>query len=80
MGFKYWWGGLIMISLFWITIGVPCAIVAFWGSKMINDLGNFPTKSAKIQVSVWWIYLTEFFFLICLVGYGALLYNLNSSS
>lgn len=68
-----------MIAGFWFIIGVPCAVVAFWGSKMINDLGNFPSKSAKIQVSVWWIYLVEMFFLVCLVGYGSVLYNWNSS-
>jgi hypothetical protein len=77
MGFKYWFEGLIMIGLFWIIIGVPCAVVAFWGSKMINELGNFPTKAAKIQVSVWWIYLVEIFFLLLLIGYGAFLYNSN---
>jgi len=66
-----------MIGVFWILIGIPCFIVAFWGSKMVNDLGNFPTKSAKIQISVWWIYLVEFLFLFLLIAYGAFLYNSN---
>ena len=66
-----------MISVFWVIIAIPCFVVAFWGSKMINDLGNFPTKSAKIQVSVWWIYLVEFFFLLLVVAYGAFLCNSN---
>jgi hypothetical protein len=77
MGFKHWFEGLIMIAVFWVIIAIPCFVVAFWGSKMINDLGNFPTKSAKMQVSVWWIYLVEFFFLFLLVGYGAFLCNAN---
>jgi hypothetical protein len=77
MGFKYWWGGLIVISGFWILIGAPCAVVAFWGSKMINDLGNHPSNSIKIQVSVWWIYLVELFFFGCLVAYGSVLYYWN---
>ena len=79
MGFKYWFQGLIMISVFWVIIAIPCFVVAFWGSKMINDLGNFPTKSAKIQVSAWWIYLVEFFFIFLLIAYGAFLYNSNVS-
>jgi len=77
MGFKYWWGGLIFIALFWFIIGVPCAVVAFWGSKMVNDLGNNPTKSAQIQLSVWWVYLVAFISLVCLIAYGAYLINSN---
>ena len=79
MGFRFWVPGLMMILGFLVLIAAPCAIVAVWGSKMVNDLGNNPSKSATIQLSVWWVYLVEFFFLILLVGYGALLYNLNVS-
>jgi len=77
MGFKYWLQGLIVIAGFAILIGIPCFIIAFWGSKMLNELGNTPSKSAKIHVSVWWIYLVAFLFLFLLVGYGAFLYNSN---
>ncbi len=77
MGFKYWYEGLIMISVFWVIISIPCFVVALWGSMMINDLGNHPSESARIQISVWWIYLVEFFFLIVLIGYGAFLINAN---
>jgi len=77
MGFKYWLQGLIMIGVFAVIIAIPCFVAAFWGSKMINELGNFPSKAAKIQISVWWVYLVEFFFLIVLIGYGAFLYNSN---
>ena len=77
MGLKYWWGGLIMISLFWIIIGTPCAVMAYWGSKVINDIGNAPSKNFQIQLSAWWIYVVQFFFFICLVGYGAFLINSN---
>ena len=77
MGFKYWWGGLVLISLFWVIIGTPCAVVALWGSKMVNDLGNTPSKSSKIQLSVWWIYLVVFIFFFGLIAYGAFLNNSN---
>ena len=78
MGFKYWWGGLILISGFVDHHrGALCGGRRFGVPKMVNDLGNHPSKVAKIQVSVWWIYLVEVFFLICLVGYGSVLYNWN---
>ena len=77
MGFKHWFEGLEVVGLFLIVVALPCFFIGLWGSKMINDLGNFPTKSAKIQVSVWWIYLVEFFFLLLVVAYGAFLCNSN---
>ena len=40
-----------------ILIGVPCVFTAIYGSKIINDLGNFPTKSALIQMKASWIIL-----------------------
>jgi len=75
MGLQHWYQGLIFIGVFWFIIAVPCFVVAFWGSKIINDLGNFPTKAAQIQLSAWWIYLVEFVFLLLLIGYGAFIIN-----
>jgi len=54
MGFRYWYEGILFVSFFTLIVGLPCFFVAVLGSKMINDLGNFPTKTAKIQVNVLW--------------------------
>ena len=54
MGFKHWAEGMTFIGAFLVIVGVPCVLIAILGSKKINDLGNFPTKTAKIQVSADW--------------------------
>ena len=54
MGFHYWYEGIIFILFFTLIIGFPCFMVVFFGTKMINELGNFPTKAAKIQTSTIW--------------------------
>jgi len=60
MGFKYWYEGLILVFFFFLIIGIPCSFVAIHGSKMINDIGNFPTKTAKIQTRGWyWVIIIE---------------------
>ena len=74
MGFRYWYEGIIFIVVFGAIIGIPCFLTAVIGSKMINDLGNFPTKSAQIQSQAAWkifiieiitfIFLTIFFHLL----------------
>ena len=80
MGFKYWVQGLIIISVFWVIIAIPCVIVAIWGSKMINDLGNFPTKSVQILMSAGWkIFLAEIVSFVLLIGLYIFLYNLQNT-
>ena len=54
MGFKYWYEGLIFVIVFGALIAIPCSLIAMIGSKMFNDLGNFPTKAAQIQSSACW--------------------------
>jgi hypothetical protein len=57
MGFQYWGEGLIFVGFFLVIIAVPCYLIAFFGSRMINDLGNFPSKTAEIQISAGWKFL-----------------------
>ena len=60
MGFKSWFEGLIFITSFSFIIAFPCIFVAFMGTKMINNLGNFPTRSAKIQTgTLWKLFIVE---------------------
>ena len=67
MGFAFWYEAVIFIFLFSVIVGLPCFGVAVIGSKMVNDLGNFPTKSAKIQKGACWkvllIEMVSFFLL-----------------
>ena len=80
MGFKHWLQGLEMIALFFFVVALPCFFIALWGSKMINDLGNFPTKSAQIQMSAGWkIFLVEITSFVLLMGLFIFLYNLQNA-
>ena len=79
IGFKHWFQGLQMILMFLSVIAIPCFFIALWGSKMINELGNHPTRSVEIQASASWKILVveafSFLFLICLYMF---LYNIQS--
>jgi hypothetical protein len=67
MGFKYWYEGVLFVLFFGSIVALPCFFVALLGTKMINELGNFPTKVAKIQVSVLWK-----LFIVEIVSFGML--------
>jgi hypothetical protein len=68
-----------MVGLFLIVVAMPCFFVAVWGSKMINDLGNFPTKSVQIQVSASWkILLVEIVSFSLLILLFIFFYNLKT--
>ena len=79
MGLKHWFQGLLMIIFFMVAVGLPCYIIGLWGSKMINDLGNKPSQSAKIQAKAGpWILLIEAFSFSLLVGLFIFLYNIQN--
>jgi hypothetical protein len=79
MGFRHWFQGLEMIFMFLVVVALPCFFIGLWGSKMINDLGNNPSKSAQIQASAGWkIFLIEIVSFTLLIGLYIFLYNLQS--
>jgi len=79
MGFKHWFQGIEMIGLFAIAVALPCFLIGLWGSRMINDLGNFPTHSTHIQISAGWkILLVEVVSFLLLIGLFIFLYNLQN--
>jgi len=53
------------LFVFTLIVGLPCVL---WRSrtKMINDLGNFPTKIAKIQTGIF----VEICFIVEIVAFG----------
>lgn len=46
--------GLIFVGLFFLFIAVPVALIAYFGFRMITKLGQFPSKTPAIQLSVFW--------------------------
>ena len=52
MYFQYWTEGLGFIGLFLFIIGFPCVMVAVLGTKLINYIGQYPSKSARLQMIV----------------------------
>lgn len=80
MGFKHWFQGIEMIALFLIVVALPCFLIGLWGSRMINDLGNFPTHSTQIQIAAGWkILLVEIASFLLLIGLFIFLYNLQNA-
>ena len=68
MGFTYWYEAFIFILFFSVIIALPCVVVALIGTRMVNDMGNFPTKAAQIQSSACWkVLLVEIVSFVLLV-------------
>ena len=80
MGFKHWFQGIEMIGLFLVVVALPCFFIALWGAKMINDLGNNPTKTAEIQATAGWkIFAVEIISFVLLIGLYIFLFNLQNT-
>ena len=52
MRFEYWHEGCIFIGLFLIMVGLPCLLTAILGVKLIERLGQYPSRSAKLQFGI----------------------------
>ena len=80
MGFKHWFQGFELIGMFLIAVALPCFFVGLWGSKMINEIGNHPSRNAQIQASAGWrIFLVEAFSFLLLIGLYIFLFNLQNA-
>jgi len=65
--------------MFLVVVALPCFFVGLWGSKMVNDLGNHPSQSARIQASAGWkILLVEIVSFTLLISLYMFLYNLQN--
>lgn len=79
MGFKHWFQGLEVVIMFLVVVALPCFFVGLWGSRMINQLGNHPSKSAQIQAAAGWkIFVVEIVSFALLTGVFIFLFNLQS--
>ncbi len=50
--FQYWREGWVFIAAMFFIVGVPCVAVAVLGTRLINHIGRYPTKSAQLQMGV----------------------------
>jgi hypothetical protein len=65
--------------MFLVVVALPCLFIGLWGSKMINDIGNQPSRSPEIQASAGWkILLVEIVSFTLLVGLFIFLFNLQN--
>ncbi len=79
MGFKHWYQGLQILMMFAVVVGFPCFWTGFLGSKMINEMGNHPSRAARIQASATWkMLIVEAISFMLLTGLYAFLVNLQN--
>lgn len=50
--FDLWGESFIFIIIFSVILLVPCILVALIGRKMIDKLGQYPTQTPVIQMSI----------------------------
>ena len=65
MLFRYWTEGLVFICEFLIVIAIPCIGAAWLGSKLINQIGMYPSRAASFQMAIVWKFL-----LVVAVSFG----------
>jgi hypothetical protein len=52
MRFQFWHEGLIFIGCFFVMVGLPCLLTAILGTKLIDNLGQWPSRSARLQLGI----------------------------
>ena len=52
MRFEFWNEGLIFIGCFVVMVGFPCVMIGFLGPKLIDEIGTWPTKTARAQMKM----------------------------
>jgi hypothetical protein len=68
--FQYWTEGLTFIGLMLFIVGVPCVAVALLGTKLIDHIGQYPSKSAKLQMGICvQLLVVEIFSFLMLAGF-----------
>jgi hypothetical protein len=68
--FNLWIESLIFGSIFSVIVIIPCVLVTILGKKMIYELGQYPTKTPVIQMSILFqLIVVEILTFICLLGF-----------
>ena len=70
--FSLWREAFVFACIYGVIITVPCIIVAIIGSKMLEQLGRYPSKTPAIQMSIIWkLIITEIItFVLLLMFYN----------
>ena len=50
--FSYWHEGLVFTMIFLVVMAIPCVLISFLGSRLIENLGQRPTKSVKAHLEM----------------------------
>jgi hypothetical protein len=80
MGFRHWLQGFELICMFLVAVALPCFFTGLWGTRMINELGNHPSMSARIQAAAGGkIMAVQVVSFIILVGLYIFLFNVQFS-
>ena len=53
MRYEYWNTGILLIIGFLFLMTIPCISVAVIGYRMLTKLGQYPSKTPEIQMSIW---------------------------
>ena len=70
VAFDLWKESFIFALVYGVLIIVPCVLVALMGRKMIGQLGQWPTQTPAIQMSIIWkLILIEVVTFSLLIGF-----------
>ncbi|MFT7538287.1 MAG: hypothetical protein ACI9F2_000430 [Lysobacterales bacterium] len=68
--FNQWIEACVFIFIFALIVLIPCTLVAFLGRKTIKKLGQYPTNSPAIQMSVLiWLVIIEIATFMLLIAF-----------
>lgn len=70
VAFDLWSESFIFIGFFAVIVIIPCVIVTLIGRGLINRLGQYPSKTPVIQLSIIIpLILTELFTFVLFIGF-----------
>ena len=52
MQYEYWNTGILLVIGFFFLMIIPCVSVAIIGYRMLTKLGQYPSKTPEIQMSI----------------------------
>ena len=52
MQFEFWYQGFIFIGMILLIVGLPCVLTGVLGTRLIDEIGNRPSSSARLQMGV----------------------------
>ncbi len=68
--FDLWRESFLFAVIYAVMIIIPCVVVAYFGKRMITQLGLYPSKTPSIQMSVFLILLVTEVITFCgLIGF-----------